>query len=126
MAISVDGEHLTIEKVVKVAREGELVDIPEDNIERVRQCRVIVEEKIKKVKEEVKPKESPVTAIVKEEPKTTEQPKVEAQSSEAASAPSGEKKEEVKVEKKEETKVEEKKTEDNPVEPKQEPKEEKQ
>ncbi|MFC2172060.1 histidine ammonia-lyase [Acidobacteriota bacterium] len=48
MAISADGEHLTIEKVVKVAREREPVEIPEENIERVRQCRKIVEDKINK------------------------------------------------------------------------------
>jgi histidine ammonia-lyase len=47
MAIVLNGYDLTIEKVVKIARENEKVEIPQESIERVKACRAMLEEKIK-------------------------------------------------------------------------------
>ena len=46
MAISLDGEHLTIEKVVDIARHNEQVEISGSAIERVKKCRAMLEQKI--------------------------------------------------------------------------------
>jgi histidine ammonia-lyase len=47
MAIVLDGEHLTIEKLVEVARHDEPVEITPETIEKVKECRTMLEEKIK-------------------------------------------------------------------------------
>jgi len=47
MAIILNGYDLTIEKVVKIARENEKVEIPQESIERINACRAMLEEKIK-------------------------------------------------------------------------------
>ena len=46
MAISLDGEHLTIEKIVDIARHNEQVEISAQAIERIKKCRVMLEQKI--------------------------------------------------------------------------------
>jgi len=46
MAIVLNGYDLTIEKVVKIARENEKVEIPQECIERINKCRAMLEEKI--------------------------------------------------------------------------------
>lgn len=46
MAISLDGEHLTIEKIVDIARHNEQVEISDQAIERVKKCRAMLEQKI--------------------------------------------------------------------------------
>lgn len=48
MAIILDGHHLTIESVVKVARERELIDIHPEAMEKIQKCRNLLEDKIKK------------------------------------------------------------------------------
>jgi histidine ammonia-lyase len=48
MAISLDGHSLTIEKVVKVAREKEEVSIHPEAMKRIKKCRDLLEDKIKK------------------------------------------------------------------------------
>lgn len=47
MALVVDGSGLTIEKVVRVARQGEKVDLHPGAVERIKQCRAMLEEKIR-------------------------------------------------------------------------------
>ncbi|MFH1227693.1 MAG: histidine ammonia-lyase [Planctomycetota bacterium] len=47
MAIVLDGKHLTIEDVVKVARHHEKVELHKSAIERINRCRTMLEEKIK-------------------------------------------------------------------------------
>jgi histidine ammonia-lyase len=47
MAITLDGEHLTVEKIVDIARHNEKVEIPDHAIERIKKCRAMLEEKIK-------------------------------------------------------------------------------
>lgn len=46
MAISLDGHSLTIEKVVKVARENEKISIHPEAMKRIQKCRDLLEEKI--------------------------------------------------------------------------------
>ncbi len=46
MAIVLDGEHLTIEKLVAIARNNEKVEIAPKSIERIRECRAMLEDKI--------------------------------------------------------------------------------
>ena len=46
MAITLDGSDLTIEQLVHIARQGEKVDLHPDAIERIKQCRLMLEEKI--------------------------------------------------------------------------------
>jgi histidine ammonia-lyase len=46
MTIVITGSGLTIEKVVKVARENEKVELHPDAIERMKKCRAMLEEKI--------------------------------------------------------------------------------
>ncbi len=48
MTISLDGHALTIEKVVKVARENEKISIHPEAVKRIQQCRDLLEEKIRK------------------------------------------------------------------------------
>lgn len=48
MTISLDGHSLTIEKVVKVARENEKISIHPEAMKRIKKCRDLLEEKIKK------------------------------------------------------------------------------
>jgi histidine ammonia-lyase len=46
MAIVIDGHDFTIEKVVQIARHGEKVELSSDALERIKQCRAMVERKI--------------------------------------------------------------------------------
>lgn len=46
MSIILDGEHLTIEKVVDIARHNEKVEISNQAIERIKKCRLMLEQKI--------------------------------------------------------------------------------
>lgn len=47
MTISLDGSNLTIENIVKIARDNEQVDLHPEALERIRKCRAMLEEKIK-------------------------------------------------------------------------------
>jgi histidine ammonia-lyase len=47
MAIVLDGEHLTIEKLVRIARHNEEVQIAPAAVEKIKECRAMLEEKIK-------------------------------------------------------------------------------
>ncbi|HDH57075.1 MAG TPA: aromatic amino acid lyase [Bacteroidetes bacterium] len=47
MAIVLDGNSLTIEKLVAIARHGEKVELDKDALERIKVCRAMLEEKIK-------------------------------------------------------------------------------
>ena len=46
MTIILDGSGLTIEKLVRIARDGEQVDLDPDALERIQICRAMLEEKI--------------------------------------------------------------------------------
>jgi len=46
MTIVLDGSSLTIEKVVRIAREGESVELDPGALERIRACRAMLEEKL--------------------------------------------------------------------------------
>ena len=46
MSIVLDGSELTIEKLVKIARNGEKVELHEKALERIKVCRAMLEEKI--------------------------------------------------------------------------------
>ena len=46
MAIVVSGDGLTVRDVVKVAREGEKVELHPDALERIKKCRAMLEKKI--------------------------------------------------------------------------------
>lgn len=48
MAITIDGHHLTIERVVEVARGDEKIDIHPEAMKRIQKCRDLLEDKIKK------------------------------------------------------------------------------
>ncbi|NJD59239.1 MAG: phenylalanine ammonia-lyase [Anaerolineales bacterium] len=48
MTITLDGTGLTLEKLMKIAREGEKVELHPQALERIKACRAMVEEKIKK------------------------------------------------------------------------------
>lgn len=48
MTITLDGHHLSIEDVVKVARENEKISIDPDAMKRIQKCRDLLEDKIKK------------------------------------------------------------------------------
>ncbi|NIO49518.1 MAG: histidine ammonia-lyase [Candidatus Aminicenantes bacterium] len=48
MTITLDGHSLTVEKVVQVAREGEKIAIHPEAMKRIKKCRDLLEEKIKK------------------------------------------------------------------------------
>jgi histidine ammonia-lyase len=47
MAIALNGSGLTVEKLVRIARDGEKVEIAPDALERIKICRAMLEEKIK-------------------------------------------------------------------------------
>ena len=46
MAIVLDGSGLTVEKVVRVARHGEKVELAPEALERIKRCRAMLEKKI--------------------------------------------------------------------------------
>lgn len=46
MAVTLDGSGLTIEKLVRIARHNEKVEIPASAIERMKKCRLMLEKKI--------------------------------------------------------------------------------
>ena len=46
MSIILDGSNLTIEKIVKIARDGEKVELAPAAIERINKCREMLEVKI--------------------------------------------------------------------------------
>ncbi len=46
MAIVLDGSGLTIDKVVRIARRGEKVELAPDALERIRSCRALLEKKV--------------------------------------------------------------------------------
>jgi histidine ammonia-lyase len=48
MTITLDGHSLTVEKVVRVAREGEKIAIHPEAIKRIKKCRDLLEEKMQK------------------------------------------------------------------------------
>jgi len=48
MEIVLDGHNLTVEKVVKVARKGEKISIDSQAMDRIKRCRALLEDKIKK------------------------------------------------------------------------------
>lgn len=48
MTITLDGSNLSIEKVVKVAREGENIVLHPEAMKRIQKCRDLLEDKIKK------------------------------------------------------------------------------
>ncbi len=47
MSIVLDGSKLTVEKIVRIARYGEKVELHPDALERIKACRRMLEEKIK-------------------------------------------------------------------------------
>ena len=47
MAIVLDGDHLTVEKLVDIARNNEQVQIAPTSLEKIKECRSLIEEKIK-------------------------------------------------------------------------------
>jgi histidine ammonia-lyase len=47
MAIALDGKSLTIESLVRIARESEKVELPPDALARIKACREMLEEKIR-------------------------------------------------------------------------------
>ncbi|HQJ45506.1 MAG TPA: aromatic amino acid lyase, partial [Ignavibacteriaceae bacterium] len=46
MSIILDGSSLTVEKLVRIARNKEQVELSKDSIERIKTCRAMLEEKI--------------------------------------------------------------------------------
>ncbi|MCJ7706710.1 MAG: aromatic amino acid ammonia-lyase, partial [Anaerolineales bacterium] len=46
MAVTLDGSGLTIEKLVRIARDGEKVELQPEALERIRVCRNMLEEKL--------------------------------------------------------------------------------
>jgi histidine ammonia-lyase len=47
MAIILDGSNFTIEKLVRIARDGEKVELHPEALERIKKCRAMLEEKIR-------------------------------------------------------------------------------
>ncbi|MDP2975062.1 MAG: aromatic amino acid lyase, partial [Anaerolineales bacterium] len=47
MTIILDGSNLTIEKLVRIAREGEKVELHPEALARINACRAMLEEKLK-------------------------------------------------------------------------------
>ncbi|MGB8952510.1 MAG: aromatic amino acid ammonia-lyase [Candidatus Aminicenantales bacterium] len=47
MAIILDGSHLTVEKLTQIARHNEKVELAPGSLEKIKQCRSMLEEKIK-------------------------------------------------------------------------------
>jgi histidine ammonia-lyase len=48
MTAKLDGKSLTIESLVKIARDGEPVEVTEDAWERIRKCRAMLDDKLEK------------------------------------------------------------------------------
>ena len=48
MAVVLDGSHLTIEDVVKIARHNEKVELAPAALERIKVCRAMLEDKLAK------------------------------------------------------------------------------
>jgi histidine ammonia-lyase len=46
MAIKLDGQQLTIGNLVAIARHNEKVELPPDNVEKIKKCRAMLEKKI--------------------------------------------------------------------------------
>src|SRR5512134_3236812 len=46
MTIVLDGSHLTLETVVRIARYGEKVELAPEALERIKICRAMLEEKL--------------------------------------------------------------------------------
>ena len=46
MTITLDGRSLTVEKLVRIARDGEQVELDGQALERIRRCRALIDEKI--------------------------------------------------------------------------------
>ena len=46
MAIVLDGSKLTIEEIVRIARDGESIELAPESVERIEACRDMVERKI--------------------------------------------------------------------------------
>ena len=44
MSVALDGSGLTVEKVARIARHGETVELPDDAVERIKNCRAMLEE----------------------------------------------------------------------------------
>src|SRR5512147_2752435 len=47
MTIVLDGSSLTLEKLVRIARGGEQVELAPEAVERIKTCRAMLEEKLK-------------------------------------------------------------------------------
>ena len=47
MSIILDGSNLTVEKIVKIARHNEKVELSKEALQRIKTCRTMLEEKIK-------------------------------------------------------------------------------
>jgi histidine ammonia-lyase len=47
MSIVLDGSNLTLEKIVRIARNGEKVELHPDAVSRINACRAMLEEKLK-------------------------------------------------------------------------------
>jgi histidine ammonia-lyase len=47
MAIQLNGSELTVEKLVKIARHGEKVELAADALDRIKACRAMLEDKLK-------------------------------------------------------------------------------
>ena len=47
MAITLDGRSLTLEKLVRIARGGEPVEVAPESLAKIKACRAMLEEKIK-------------------------------------------------------------------------------
>ena len=47
MTIILDGTHLTVEKMDRIARKNEPVELHPEALERVKRCRLNLEDKIK-------------------------------------------------------------------------------
>src|SRR5271169_2526079 len=47
MSVVLDGKSLSIEKLVRIARNGERVDLDPQALERIKVCRVMLEDKLK-------------------------------------------------------------------------------
>lgn len=48
MTVKLDGKSLTTESLVKIARDGEPVEVTEDAWERIRKCRAMLDDKVQK------------------------------------------------------------------------------
>src|SRR3974377_2085440 len=47
MSVALDGSSLTIEKLVRIARHGERVDLAPAALDRIRACRAMLEDKLR-------------------------------------------------------------------------------